>query len=54
MALMVDAQSTVVAIVRRVDAERRAIAQPILVGSARNRVAISAARRASATTGTAR
>jgi hypothetical protein len=37
---MVDAKSTVVVIVRRVDAGRRAIAQPILVGSARNRVAI--------------
>jgi hypothetical protein len=37
---MVDAEWTVVVIVRRVDAGRRAIAQPILVGSARNRVAI--------------
>jgi hypothetical protein len=37
---MVDAGSTVVVIVRRVDAGRRAIPQPILVGSVRNRVAI--------------
>jgi hypothetical protein len=34
------AESTVVVIVRTADAGRRAIAQPILVGSARNRVAI--------------
>jgi hypothetical protein len=37
---MVGASSTVVVIVRRVDAGRQAIPQPILVGSARNRVAI--------------
>jgi len=37
---MVDAKSTVVVIVLRADAGRRAIPQPILVGSARNRVAI--------------
>jgi hypothetical protein len=37
---MVDAQSSVVVIVRRVDAGRRATAQPILVGSASGRVAI--------------
>jgi hypothetical protein len=37
---MVDARSSVVVIVRRVDAGRRAIPQPILVGSARHRVAI--------------
>jgi hypothetical protein len=37
---MVDARSSVVVIVRRVDAGRRAMAQPILVGSASRRVAI--------------
>jgi hypothetical protein len=37
---MVDAESTVVVIVRTADAGRRAIPQPILVGSARSRVAI--------------
>jgi hypothetical protein len=37
---MVDAESRVVVIVRRVDAGRRAAAQPILVGSASCRVAI--------------
>src|SRR3954463_1490055 len=37
---MVDSKSTVVVIVRRADAGRRAAAQPILVGSASCRVAI--------------
>jgi hypothetical protein len=37
---MVDARSTVVVIVRRVDAGRNAATQPILVGSERCRVAI--------------
>jgi hypothetical protein len=37
---MVDAKSTVVVIVRTADAGRHAIPQPILVGSARHRVAI--------------
>jgi hypothetical protein len=37
---MVDAGSSVVVIVRRVDDGRRAIPQPILVGSVRDRVAI--------------
>jgi hypothetical protein len=37
---MVDAKLTVVVAVRRADAGRRTIPQPILVGSARNRVAI--------------
>jgi hypothetical protein len=34
------AESSVVVVVRRVDAGRRAMAQPILVGSASRRVAI--------------
>jgi hypothetical protein len=37
---MVDAGSIVVVIVRTADAGRRAIPQPILVGSVRHRVAI--------------
>jgi len=37
---MIDSESFVVAVVRRVDAGRRTILQPILVGSARDRVAI--------------
>jgi hypothetical protein len=37
---MVDAESSVVVIVRRVDAGRQAMPRPILVGSARCRVAI--------------
>jgi len=37
---MVAAESTVVAVVRTADAGRRAIPQPILVGSASDRVAI--------------
>jgi hypothetical protein len=37
---MVDAKSTVVVIVRTADAGRHAIPQPILVGSASNRVTI--------------
>jgi hypothetical protein len=37
---MADARSAVGVIVCRVDAGRRAIPQPILVGSARHRVAI--------------
>jgi hypothetical protein len=37
---MVDAESTVVVVVRRVDAGRRTIPQAILVGSSRDRVAI--------------
>jgi preprotein translocase subunit SecG len=43
---MVDAESRMVLIVRRVDAGRRAMAQRILVGSVSRRVAPSAARRA--------
>jgi hypothetical protein len=37
---MVDAESSVVVIARRVDAGRRTISQAILVGSSRERVAI--------------
>jgi hypothetical protein len=37
---MVDAKSTGVVIVRRVDAGRQAIPRPILVGSARDRLTI--------------
>jgi hypothetical protein len=37
---MVDAKSSVVVIVRSVDAGRRTISQAILVGSSRDRVAI--------------
>jgi hypothetical protein len=37
---MVDAESSVVVIVRRADAGRRTTSQPILVGSVRRRVAI--------------
>jgi hypothetical protein len=37
---MLDAKLTVVVVVRRADAGRRAISQPILVGSARDRVAV--------------
>jgi type IV secretory pathway ATPase VirB11/archaellum biosynthesis ATPase len=44
---MTDAGSTVVVIARRVDAGRRAIPMAILVGSVRDRVASSAARRVS-------
>jgi hypothetical protein len=37
---MVDAKSSVVVVVRSVDAGRRTISQAILVGSSRDRVAI--------------
>src|SRR5919202_2353578 len=44
---MIDPKSTVVVLVRRADARRRTIPQPILVGSARDRVASGAGRRPS-------
>jgi AcrR family transcriptional regulator len=50
---MVDAWSTVVVIACTADAERRAIPKAILVGSGRDRVALSAVGRVSAAAGTA-